>query len=209
MKTKAPLRLFKLPTLAIVIACGLAGQPAQAGSYVLMLQQVGSNVVATGSGAIDLTGLSGPTFGVAIDALIPNPAQIVTGPTGVVFADSYVGSITGPTNFGSGAGGGAPNSGSGNTVGFNSFIMGSTNRSVFVPHGYVSDSPLSSSATWNGRTFGSLGVTPGTYVWTWGTSADQSFTLEIGTAVPEPDAGLLFLVATALFAARFGWRQLA
>jgi hypothetical protein len=34
----------------------------------------------------------------------------------------------------------------------------------------------------------SLGVIPGTYVWTWGSLPDQSFTLQIG-AVPGPIAG--------------------
>jgi hypothetical protein len=30
------------------------------------------------------------------------------------------------------------------------------------------------------------GATPGQYEWTWGKGANQNFTLEIGTAVPEP-----------------------
>jgi hypothetical protein len=54
-------------------------------------------------------------------------------------------------------------------------------------------------------TFASLGVTPGTYVWTWGTGADQSFTLEIGTA-PIPAALPLF--ATGLGGlGLIGWRR--
>ena len=44
-------------TLAIVLAWLLSVRPAQAG-YIVTLQQVGPNVVATGSGAIDLTGLT-------------------------------------------------------------------------------------------------------------------------------------------------------
>ena len=44
-------------TLAIVLAWLLSVRPAQAG-YTVTLQQVGPNVVATGSGAIDLTGLT-------------------------------------------------------------------------------------------------------------------------------------------------------
>jgi hypothetical protein len=39
--------------------------------------------------------------------------------------------------------------------------------------------------TFNNATFASLGVTPGTYEWTWGTGlANQNFTLQIG-AVPD------------------------
>src|SRR5207244_13295348 len=65
-------------TLAIVLAWLLSVRPAQAG-FIVTRQQVGPDVVTTGSGAIDLTGLtllgssghlvsyggriSGPTFG--------------------------------------------------------------------------------------------------------------------------------------------------
>src|SRR5213079_3008984 len=55
-----PLKFFKptlATTLAIVVAWLLSVRPAQAG-YTVTLQQVGPDVVATGSGAIDLTGLT-------------------------------------------------------------------------------------------------------------------------------------------------------
>jgi hypothetical protein len=43
--------------------------------------------------------------------------------------------------------------------------------------------------TFNNATFASLGVTPGTYVWTWGTGLrNQNFTLIIGGA-GLPDGG--------------------
>src|SRR5436309_16126037 len=54
------LKFFKptlATTLAIVVAWLLSVQPAQAG-YTVTLQQVGPDVVATGSGPIDLTGLT-------------------------------------------------------------------------------------------------------------------------------------------------------
>jgi hypothetical protein len=37
-------------------------------------------------------------------------------------------------------------------------------------------------AIYSGATFASLGVTPGTYVWTWGVGANQNFTLKILSA---------------------------
>ena len=45
--------------------------------------------------------------------------------------------------------------------------------------------------TFNNATFASLFVTPGTYVWTWGTGANQNFTLQTGSVgVPGvPDGG--------------------
>jgi len=54
---------------------------------------------------------------------------------------------------------------------------------LVVPVGYVSDTALSDSATYDSATFRSLGVTPGTYVWTWGDGgANQNFTLQVGPA---------------------------
>jgi hypothetical protein len=73
-----------------------------------------------------------------------------------------------------------------------------------VPHGYVSGSSLSDSATYNNATFNSLGVTPGTYVWTWGTGPDQKFTLDaVAPAVPDTGStlGLLSLALTGVFGA--------
>ena len=57
-----------------------------------------------------------------------------------------------------------------------------------MPEDYTSGDPLTNSMTFNNATFASLGVTPGTYTWTWGTGANQNFTLIIprGTV---PDGG--------------------
>jgi hypothetical protein len=63
---------------------------------------------------------------------------------------------------------------------------------LLVPQGYASGAGLSDSMTFNNATFASLGVTPGTYVWTWGTGLEnQNFTLQIGSVgVPGvPDGG--------------------
>ena len=57
-----------------------------------------------------------------------------------------------------------------------------------VPRGYVSGTALSDSATYSGKTLATLGVTPGTYVWKWGTGANQNFTLQIKTPVPASTA---------------------
>jgi hypothetical protein len=104
--------------------------------------------------------------------------NILAGPRGQPL-DDYKG-LTGPASFGSGPGG-AADSASGDFVG----MVGSSD--LYVPQGYVSDTPLSDTATYDGQTFSSLGATPGTYKWTWGTGPDQSFTLVIGAAaVPEP-----------------------
>jgi hypothetical protein len=64
---------------------------------------------------------------------------------------------------------------SGDDVGINNFW---TPKSIDVPSGYVSNTALSDSATYNDETFAHLGVTPGIYTWTWGTGLEnQTFTL--------------------------------
>jgi VPDSG-CTERM motif len=152
-------------------------RPAQA--YTVTLEQVGSSVVATGSGAINLTGLNFSMTGGVIPSLNPPFGLIRTGLDGSV---DFYGGIAGPTSFGSGPGA-LPNTGSGDLVGIVGGLQG-----LDVPQGYVSG-PLSSSATWDNASFDTLGVTPGTYVWTWGTGLEnQNFTLIIGGA-GVPDGG--------------------
>src|SRR6266550_2623958 len=92
-------------TLAIVLAWLLSVRPAQAG-YVVTLQQVGPNVVATGSGAINLTGLTFSQSTSLSPGLKPGSLGIqkscfiYTGPTSSS-VDSYHGGPSGPTGFGS------------------------------------------------------------------------------------------------------------
>ena len=172
----------------LITASLFSVQPAQA--YSVTLQQVGSNVVATGSGPINLTGLTFAQSGQVIGGAFIQPiaARIQTGPTGLVNFDLYRGLVTGPTSFGSGLAASA-SSGSGDFVGIQVFNFDGVgpNGILFVPQGYVSGAALSDSMTFNSATFASLGLTPGTYVWTWGTGLpNQNFTLHIGSV---PDGG--------------------
>jgi hypothetical protein len=179
-------------TLAIVVGWLLTVRPAEAG-YTVTLQQVGPDVVATGSGAINLTGLIHAgylTYGFG-PGVLPGAAddgwggviagRISTGPTIAGSVDSYHLGLSGPTSFGSG-GGAAASSGSGDTVGTEADCSkdgSDCDRFLIVPRGYVSGTFLSNSATYSGKTFATLGVTPGTYIWKWGTGANQNFTLKI------------------------------
>jgi hypothetical protein len=117
----------------------------------------------------------------------PSVPLILTGPKSLVNVDRYDGLFTGPTNFGSGLGTVA-DTGSGDLVGINLFdVLEGVNGLLFLPQGYVSGAALSDSMTFNNATFASLGVTPGTYVWTWGTGLEnQNFTLHVGSV---PDGG--------------------
>jgi hypothetical protein len=178
--------------LALVSLLGL-GITQSARAYNVTLQEVGSSVVATGSGAFNLTGLtfnstSTGNFGPFISGSL---GLIRTGAYGFQGVDQFTG-FTGPTSVGSGNVVTA-NTGSGGLVGING-----SNGFMFVPQGYASGTALSDSMTFNNRSFATLGVTPGTYVWTWGTGANQNFTLQIGPA-GVPDVGsTLSLLSFAL-----------
>jgi hypothetical protein len=78
----------------------LSIQPAQA--YTVTLEEVGSNVLATGSGAINLTGLSFVGVAVRLSFIRANIGAIFTGQATLFdHFDEYTG-FTGPTSFGSG-----------------------------------------------------------------------------------------------------------
>ncbi len=56
--------------------------------------------------------------------------------------------------------------------------------SITVPLGYISEEELSGTATFNDTTVAGLGLTEGTYMWTWGAGETaDSVTLNV---VPEP-----------------------
>src|SRR5215831_9232502 len=173
---------------AVALGMGMligSGLSAQAG-YIVTLEQQGPNVVANGSGPIDLTGLTGGFIDGNNTANIePFNGQILTGPSFSVTLEQFGGAI-GPTSFGSGDFIRA-NSGTGDIVGV---CCGVT---LVVPVGYMSGSPLSDTSTYDNATFASLGVTPGTYEWTWGAGVNQNFTLNVVPA-PEIVRGLAGLI---------------
>ncbi len=180
-------RITTAAALGLGALLGLSASPARA-AYTVMLAQQSQNVVATGSGTIDLADLIFVGSGSGDEAGISGGLGIiVVGPVNFQPSDGY-GGFSGPTSFGI-LGLITASSGSRDRIGIDQ-----DSGELFVPAGYVSGSTLSSTATWDNKTFTSLGVAPGTYVWTWGggDNADK-FTLQIGpAAVPEP-AGLLLL----------------
>jgi VPDSG-CTERM motif len=171
MKT-LPKKLLPLILFGIAVTSLVSVQPAQA--FTITLEQMGANVVANGSGAFNLTGLSFVGPAQLFASIRPNFAFLALA-SGTV--DTYVG-VGGGTIFGTGGLTLASSSG-GNAVG----VVGGE---LFVPQGYVPGTSLSGTSTYNNATFASLGLTPGTYVWTWGTGLpNQNVTLVIGGSVPD------------------------
>lgn len=166
-------------------------------AITITIEEVGSDVVVTGSGTIDLAGL---TF----DEDVISSAGIVSG-FGIINVGSsadqdvtvYDG-VSGLAPFGSGAAPTIPDSGSGDIFGFAALNGGQ----LAVPLGYVSGSPLSATSTYTGATISSLELTPGIYNATWGSGSNAD--LISMTIVPEPGtyAALLGLAALGVVAYR-------
>jgi hypothetical protein len=168
--------------VAILMGCGLSAQPAQA-TYTVTLAQEGSDVVATGSGTIDLAGLCCILPGEGIAAIAPIGGLINVGPASLEPTDYYFG-VSGPLSFGSGPALTYASSGSGDAVGL-------FTDELYVPAGYVSGSALADTSTYDNQTLSSLGLTPGVYVYTFGSGADADrFVVDI-VAIPEPASALL------------------
>jgi hypothetical protein len=175
------------------VALALCTASAQA-DVTITIEQVGSDVVASGSGTINLADL---TFGSTQSGLLGINPSIATIREGTllfppnVTIDIYSGQ-SGPTSFGPGGGFPVPTSGTGDAFG----IVGAAGQfsGIEVPHNYVSGTHLTATDTYANQTFSSIGLTPGTYTWHWGTGANaDSFTIQIGptaTAVPEPSTAL-------------------
>jgi hypothetical protein len=187
MKTKL---LGLIAGMALLFGASFAGS---ASAYEVTIEQVGGNVVATGSGEIDTTGLISTINGAsAFSSIWPEDASIFLGSSTENY-DGYPVSIPGgPSSFGSGGLAFASMS-SGDVAGIKLVAPGTSNYVIFLAQG-DSGISLMDSATWDGTTIAGLGLTPGTYEWIYGSLADQTFTLDViaPTATPLPAALPLF-----------------
>ena len=181
-----------------VVCTALFVAPAAPAAFVLTLSQVGGNVVVNGSGTLNLSALTyfGQMYsnGGLAASLSPSSAGLISGPgQGAVYQVNMYdgGGLTGPTSFGTGNSSFADSgtglfAGIGNRAGF-----------VYVQPSYVSGTALTNSSTYVGQTFDSLGFTPGTYTYTWGTGANAD-SLTITSVVPEPSTWALLGVGAGL-----------
>jgi hypothetical protein len=173
-----------------------------------MFAQDGNNVTATGTGSLNVSALIvSQTQDVQQAYIYPHLSIALVGPPTPTLVDDHNGTLNGPLGFGLG-GNTAATSGSGNEVGIG--LGGFSNGVIYVPTGYVSGTPLTSGSTWDNTTISGLGLTPGTYTWTWGGEVAPDY-LEVvipaPSAVPEPSTLTLLGMATASFAGYFGWRR--
>jgi hypothetical protein len=178
------MKLMKIFAASVTFAFAMAGQ-AEAAVTVNVFQS-GADVVATASGSLDLTGLvSRGAFGLS-QQIQGSDGYVGLGPSDASLT-GFSG-MTGPAAWGPGLAFDA-SSGAGGPFGLNASGFGSPY--VFVPVGYISGAAISGMSTWLGQSFASLGLDPGTYVYS---SGLDTVTVNIGGAVPEPSTWAMMLL---------------
>jgi hypothetical protein len=204
---------MKRATLVLAALALLLGSVGQARAGIIInINQVGADVVATGSGSIDLTGLTLQIPAITGPQIQANVDDLIMGTKVIGIVDFYAGAM-GPGNFGPGTPRFvSPTSGSGDLFGLHhSALTGPTVLGVILPTGYVSGTSLSAATdTYSGQTFSSLGLTPGTYTYTWdGGGPTHTLTVQIGpatTTTPEPST-LTLLSLGSLSLLGYSWRR--
>ena len=193
----------KIISAAFIAAIVLCTPLASSAAVVVTAVETGGNVVFSGGGMINLNGLN-QIFNDNFDNGYLDSFQGIYQGAGagaltsaVIYGDA---SFSGPTSFGtknavfkadilSGAFGG---------------IRGGTNLpGVILPAAYASGSSFFGTSTFSNQTFASLGLTPGTYDWVWGSGAtSDSYRLIISNSSDVPGPMPLFGAGAA-----FGWSR--
>lgn len=150
-------------------------------AVLITIKEVGSDVVFSGSGTADVAGLTftGLTS-FSTETTRPDVGRLVFSVTNTSWR-GYTG-ISGPSSFGTG----------GPIGGFNSGSIPVSNGVILINNAIyfsaAANATISGSATRDSSTLSSLGLTPGSYVWTWGSGGNaDSLTLQIGdSSTPTP-----------------------
>jgi hypothetical protein len=152
-----------------------AGASGATGAFNVTITQVGPDVVWAGSGSFNLTDLDLDLQIVITSGFAANQAIWIAGatlsPPGIT-GQQYAGtSLTYPTTFALGTQTGGPSATTGSMFGV---LPGGFGRTIVVPNGYVSGTTISGSTTYASQTISSMGLSGGTYIWSWGAGANSS-----------------------------------
>lgn len=166
---------------AAVAGC-ISFNTAANATYVINVNEVGNDIVITGSGFLNTSGLSFRATSVV-------SGNSLLGSNFLTLGSGFTDAWNLPANTYIGGADSINSSSTGNFVGFG-------NEYLFVPQGYVSGADLGiSTATYLNSTFNSLTLTQGSRSINWGEgrSADNII-INIGAAVPEPSTWAMMLL---------------
>jgi hypothetical protein len=187
-----PHRFSLLAAMALALA---VVSNARAADLAFTIQEVGADVVMTGSGSVNLAGLVGPGTANRTGSVNPSLSAFTVGPA-VTATSAFWSALNAPRPaIGTGTFTQAT-SGTGDMFG----LITINNGGLYLPVGYVSGTPLSGQSIFAGRTLNSLGLTPGTYNYTWGSGVNAG-SLSMTISVPEPSTYALAAIATGVMAA--------
>lgn len=160
--------------LAILFFVALA-VPSRA-AITITIEEVGLDVVFTATGTANIDSFGAPLSAGGSAGVDANRPYLFVGTTNSIDVDIYGGLTTEPI----GPGPTSPiaaDAATGDGFGFNF-------SSLLLYQGYVSNTPLSGTATFFNHSFSSLGIAEGTYTYTWGSGGnfDQATII----VVPEP-----------------------
>jgi len=157
------------PFWRTLVACFLFGYHFETqAAATITFSQVGNDVQASLTGTLSLAGVTADGGGITPNARVRGGglgANVVLGPPTNTAATSYS-PISGPQSIGCSTNTIDASSGSAGPNG--PFGINMSGNRLIVPVGFVSGSNVSASATWTGASISSLGLTSGTYVYTWG-----------------------------------------
>jgi hypothetical protein len=157
--------------------------------FDIVVEQIGSDVVWSGSGAFDFTSFSKISSSSGLQgSSTPQLGAFAVAPVGFSSYDQWGGTFTSfPNSFGSGTYT-VTSSSTGSLFGVS--YLNASNRRIIVPENYVSGTIISGTMTFSNTTLSSLGYTSGTYTFEWGTQGNISIInltiLPAPTPTPTP-----------------------
>lgn len=182
-----------LKRLLLALAAWLVLSPAHA-VLTFRLTEGGGNVTLTATGSVNTAALT-PSFpgacGAGSGLVFASSGQFCTGAGSAI---RHVG-LTGPGSFGPGG----IFQGSGTSAGDDVYMVGVLGE-LYLPIGYVSGAPLSGMSTFPGLTLADMSVTPGTYIWTFGSGATADSVVFVVGALPATNVPTLNETALAVLA---------
>ncbi len=176
--------------LYVAVVFLLAGAARQATAAVTInVTQTGGNVLFDAAGTLNTTDLNSFGYGFDHARVHPNARRFMLGHApGTRNFDIFRGFTSVPGDFGTGDDLLAT-TGTGDRFGISYFDFWDYDL-LYVPRDFTGGS-LSATNTYAGASLASIGLTPGSYVWTWGTGVNaDSLTLNI-KPIPAPGAILL------------------